>query len=151
MFFSRAEKNQKAWALSEKPTAELCRVGKGAAELAALRHRHPSPFPLRRSACLFTCARHPGASLPIPPPSAAPRPDIVTSDSATPMLLYLHKVSVKSISFFTFNAHKRCFRSFDIFVVNGLEVFYEQKGVLSLVEGVFFSQAEKNQKALGAG
>ncbi len=38
MFFSQAEKNQKAWALGEKPTADLCRMGRGSAELAALKH-----------------------------------------------------------------------------------------------------------------
>jgi len=55
MFFSQAEKNQKAWALGEKPTADLCRMGRGAAglaalnqgsaELAALKHRLPPPAP----------------------------------------------------------------------------------------------------------
>ncbi len=59
MFFSQAEKNQKAWALGEKPTADLCRMGRGSAELAALKHR-----PILRPACLFTGARHPDTSIP---------------------------------------------------------------------------------------
>lgn len=45
MFFSQAEKNQKAWALGEKPTADLCRMGRGSAELAAIKHRLPPPAP----------------------------------------------------------------------------------------------------------
>ena len=60
--FLGQKRTKRPGALGEKPTAELCRVGKGAAELATLRHRHPLPFPLRRSACLFTGARHPDTS-----------------------------------------------------------------------------------------
>ena len=60
LFFSRAEKNQKAQRRGEKLYGEDGRAAAGAAELAALRHcRSKKPLLCDRLACFSQGASHP--------------------------------------------------------------------------------------------